>query len=219
MILPARKTPGDLLGSELTGLIDRLLPRRVLLMSSHITSPPGCLRDGSVFGNSILTRVDSGDVNAASSVHCDIDSLPFEDGVFNMVIVNHSVSDQQTAQLTEAQRVLKGGGQIIVIGWGRFGSGPGKQSRDRSSVDARFICRWLRQRNFQIRQCEGFGLRGRPVHLQGRWVKTVLPLADLVMIRALLQSPRAVITPITFNQTQTVGVRSAAFDGVNREAV
>ncbi len=207
--------PGDLLASELNSLVTRLLPHRLLLISADPVSLPGVSTIEGVMVTSIGT---TGPVGACS-VQSSTDSLPFEASTFNMIIVHGLFSSGDSTELNEAQRVLTGGGQLIVIGRGRYVSDSGGQTQKLPALDVRSVCRCLKQRDFRIRQCEGFGFRGRPVRWKKRWQMAALPMADLILIRGQHKQHTHVVTPLRFSEPQTTGVRSAALDGLNREAV
>jgi hypothetical protein len=102
--------------------------------------------------------------------------------------------------IRELARVLTGGGNLVIIGRGRFGSSPGDEHLKIHSLDSKSICRILRQQGFQIRHCEGFGFRGRRAHWAKSWQMPALPLADLIMIRAEYTQNNPILTPINFGQ-------------------
>lgn len=193
----------------------RFRPDRLLVISALPEGFPE-LEEGCA---NLLARVETSHVTGQASLECDAAMLPFGDESFDAVIAHHILADGSEAAFDEIQRVLKGDGQVIIIGRGRFGM-RGEPLRDELPyIDARALCRNLRQRTFQVRQCEGFGVLGRPAHLSGPWQGTALPLSDAVMVRGRHQVQRPVVTHLRFSRPQTAGAQSSAYDGVRRQAV
>lgn len=211
----ADRTPADsLLGDAVCSIIQRLHPRRVLAISAHPDGMPEL--DAACTG--LLARVDTRHMSGMASLECRAGMLPFEDQAFNLVIVQHVLCDGNEPELDEIKRILRGDGQVIAIGRGRFGMRGEELRNELPHIDARALCRNLRQREFLVRQCEGFGVFGRPAHLAGRWTETVLPFSDAVLVRGQHEVQRPVVTPLRFSRPQTAGMQSTAAEGLRRQA-
>jgi hypothetical protein len=211
----ARPAANLLLESLLTATLARLVPQRLLVISADPGSMPAIDRQTS----GCVATIETAGLTGMASLQCSSELLPFEDGSFNMLIMHHILGDGGEPQLAEAQRVLTGNGQLMVIGRSRFGMRPDNRTSDIPALDVRSVCRNLKRRAFLIRQCEGLGFRGRRVHLQKSWQQLALPFSDLVLIRGRHTRLKPVATPLKFTQPQVAGVRSAALDGLSREAV
>jgi SAM-dependent methyltransferase len=219
---PTPNASGDLLESVLNSTLRQQRPHRVLVGDFQLN----------VFANfetsevktqdrSLLVRVgDSGaaELMISPDIRCRYDELPFEDHSFNMIVLHYPDIAADDGVLDELQRILAGGGQLIILGRGRWGKKT-ELVRFKPSMNAASLSRRLQQKGFQIRQCEGFGIRSLKCHLSKPWQSLGLQLCNQVMIRAEHKSIRPVVTPFRFSQPQAAGVRSAALDGLNREAV
>ncbi|MFT5139194.1 MAG: hypothetical protein ACI9H8_001687 [Lysobacterales bacterium] len=189
-------TPEVQLGSILHPLIERLAPRRTLTINAGA-------KEFTTFGaqsDGLLVKVEIGRYSGKPSVRCNSRNLPFEGNAFNMIMLNHMYGMKEAADILELRRVLAGGGNLIIIGRGRYGSVTDIESPKTPLFDYKSICRLLRQQGFQISQCEGFGFRGRQVHWEKNWQMVALPLADLIMIRAKYSQNSHIVTPIRFGQ-------------------
>lgn len=204
-------TPLQSLERGLDAQLRRLHPQRLLLISARAEECPAVPELAGMY----LAPLDcSGDL-AAGVLSCRLSALPFESRVFDVVILHQLISDGREAVLLEAQRVLKAGGQLLVIGCGRFG-GAGKA---RPGLRARRLCQILRRRSFQIRQCEGLGWRGRAVSLDAVWQQPLLTLCELVLVRARHHDHEAMVTPLRFSRPGPSAARGAALDSLSRQAV
>ena len=95
-----------------------------LLEIHHPAAPrfdPGFLHTASeLFGLSIRLSQD-GQSGPEQRVRCESTQLPFQDGVFQMVVLHHVVSDGREVELAEAVRVLARDGVLILLGLNRMG--------------------------------------------------------------------------------------------------
>lgn len=209
---PQDKTaPLQSLERGLDAQLRRLHPQRLLLISARSAECPALPE---LAGMYLAPLNCSGDL-AGGVLSCRVSALPFEARVFDVVILHQLISDGREAVLDEAQRVLKAGGQLLVIGCGRFG-GAGKTG---PGLRARRLCHALRRRAFQIRQCEGLGWRGRGVSLDAAWQRPLLAFCELVLVRARHQDHEPVVTPMRFSQPGPTAARGAALDSLCRQAV
>ena len=155
----------------------------------------------------------------ANSVFCEFDSLPFEDGAFNIVVAHHVLGEKLPGDLEELQRVLSHGGQLLIIGRGLLDIKGRFRADSPAALNLYSTQHLLRRRGFRIISCEGFGIFGMNVRLNRSWQKLFLPFSDRVLIRAQHHINKHVATPLRFSSPQAAGVRSAALDSLNREAV
>jgi SAM-dependent methyltransferase len=206
-----KTTPLRFLERGLDTNLRRLHPQRLLLISARSAECPALPE---LAGMHLAPLNCSGDL-AGGVLSCRVSALPFEARVFDVVILHQLISDGREAVLIEAQRVLKAGGQLLVIGCGRFG-GAGKAG---PGLRAQRLCQTLRRRAFQIRQCEGLGWRGRGVSLGAAWQRPLLEFCELVLVRARHQDHEPVVTTLRFSRPGPSAARGAALDSLSRQAV
>lgn len=206
-----KAAPLQSLERGLDAQLRHLHPQRLLLISAR---PDECPAVPELAGMYLAPLNCGGDL-AGGVLNCRASALPFEARVFDVVILHQLISDGREAVLDEAGRVLKAGGQLLVIGCGRFGgadqAGPG--------LRARRLCLTLRRRNFQIRQCEGLGWRGRGVSLGASWQLPLLAFCELVLVRARHRDHEPMVTPLRFSRPGPRAARGAALDSLSRQAV
>ena len=206
-----KPAPLQTLERGLDAQLRRLHPHRLLLISARSAECPALPE---LTGMHLAPLSCSGD-RSGGVLSCRLSALPFEARVFDVVILHQLISDGREAVLDEAQRVLKAGGQLLVIGSGRFGgagrAGPG--------LRAQRLCQALRRRAFRIRQCEGLGLRGGGVCLDASWQRPLLAFCELVLVRARHHDHEPMLTPLRFSRPGPTAARGAALDSLSRQAV
>lgn len=214
MVAQPKPDIDTILDLQLGEIVARLRPRNLLLIGTCLEALP---QDSL---NSIALKVDieSKGNSARGSLVCHTGSLPFRDEEFDMVLVQHMLSNGQEPELEEACRVIRPGGQLLMIGAGRFCGARKKQDREQPSMNVGSILRNVRSRDFEIKQCEGFGMRGRPVHLDARWQKPLLRFSNLILIRGRHRGNHPMVTPLRFGRPGGASVRVPALDGLNRES-
>ena len=121
-------------------------------------------------------------------LECVSSALPFQDGVFQKVILYLVVVDGAESELDEACRVLAPGGELLVLGLNR-GSWSGMWRYRKGPVPRMRIAdvkNSLRVHDMEIDHVLGAGLLGRAKPLMDwkRLSGIALPLADLVVLRA-----------------------------------
>jgi hypothetical protein len=149
-------------------------------------------------------------------ISCKSGQLPFQEGVFRMVVLHHVVSDGFEAELEEACRVLARQGVLIVLGLNRMGWRYHSQGRMRRlpGLAPLKVKRRLEQLGMTMQGFAGAGLVGmsRPMFMSYGLSGLGAPLADLVLLQARHQdSPE--VTPLRFRKTRSVVVQSAANPG------
>lgn len=162
-------------------------------------------------------RLQTADAPAAGAVVCMVDQLPFADGSFDLVILYALLEDGSEELLAEACRTLKAGGQLLLLGHGRFGGCRGNPAH--VALQPGRLCRALDRHSFRVAQCAGLGLRGRPLKLEFRWQRPLLAWCELIAIRARHHDPGTMVTPLRFSRPRATGARGAALDGLSRQAV
>ena len=105
------------------------------------------------------------------------------------------------------------------MGRGRLASKEGVHGQNVTRLNYYNIQKRLEQKSFRISQTTGFGIFGKRVRLDRRWQRPILPVSNLILVKAKYQSHKQVVTPFRFSNPQAAGVRSAAIDGLNREVV
>lgn len=192
-------------------------PRQALVVTSGPEVPPR-------FTTGEETRVvtiDTGSgMDSQASVRCALDSLPFQSRVFDLVLAHHVLCDGDEPALREFERVLEGGGYLVVLGLGywccRF------RFRRRTAPPAAIrpvrLCRALRDRDFDIESCNGQDIAGLRVGSGDGWKAPLVAVSDQVMIVARATGNQHVVTPLRFGRARVAGARAAALDSLSREA-
>jgi SAM-dependent methyltransferase len=149
-------------------------------------------------------------------LHCESRQLPFQDGVFQMVVLHHVVGKGNEPELAECIRVLARDGVLILLGLNRLGWRYGTQNRIRRlpglaplKVKARLEALGMTMQGFA-----GAGLCGmrRPEWMCKGLSSIGAPVADLVILQARhADSPE--VTPLRFRKSRTGVVQSAAMRG------
>lgn len=157
---------------------------------------------------------------AGQKVCCESTRLPFQDNVFQMVVLHHVVRDGLEAELAEACRVTRRDGVLILLGLNRFGW------RYRTQDDIRRLpglAPWkvksrLAELGMNMQGFAGAGLLGgkRPVFMNSGFSSLGAPLADVVILQASHRdSPR--VTPLNFRKASRTIVQSAPMRGLQQQ--
>jgi len=169
-----------------------------------------------------IVRLSTDEFAAAAMIRCRIAELPFEEAVFDLVILHHLVSDGSEAFLSEALRVMTTGGDVVISGLNSSGLrnriGNRKQQLPALKLDR--ICNFLKSQSFSIEQCLLMGLGGlsRPAPT-ATWHGLGMPFADRVVLHGHHQSNIKNASVLRFKPARPAGRRSAALDGCSsREA-
>lgn len=147
---------------------------------------------------------------------CDSGQLPFQDGVFQMVVLHHIVSDGREAELSEACRVLAADGVLILLGLNRLGWRYRTQSRIRRlpGISPLKVKNRLQDLQMSMQGFAGAGLFGfrKPAWMHQGPGSIGAPLADLVMLQAG-HADSTLVTPLRFTKPGAGVVQSAAMRG------
>ena len=177
--------------------------------SAPLFDPVFLHTESEAFGTSISLNQQA-DRGFDQKVHCETGQLPFQDGVFRMVVLHHVVARGDEPELAECIRVLAANGVLILLGLNRMGWRYRTQNSIRRlpglaplTVKARLEALGMTMQGFA-----GAGLCGmkRPA-----WMYRGL-IADLVILQARhADSPE--VTPLRFRKTRAGVVQSAAMRG------
>lgn len=150
------------------------------------------------------------------SVRCRSAQLPFQDGVFNMVVLHHVIGDGDEPELAEAARVLARNGVLLLLGLNRLGWRYRTQDgspRLPGLAPLRVKLR-LDAIDMVMQGFAGAGLAGRqrPVFLNDGLPGLATPFADLVLLQAHHRDSPGV-TPLRFSKPRSAVVQSAPMGG------
>jgi SAM-dependent methyltransferase len=208
-----RLAEGLLRGSGRTGVRGNLLELR------HPAAPafdPTLLHSApEAFGLSLSLSRDgrSGD---GQRICCDTAQLPFQDGVFNMVLLHHVIGSGGEAELAEAARVLARSGVLLVLGLNRLGWRYHTQDElQRLPGLAPFkVKARLEQLDLTMQGFAGAGLGGarRPIFMRDGLPGLVTPFADLLLLQAGHRHGPEVM-PLRFGKPRSTVVQSAPMRG------
>jgi SAM-dependent methyltransferase len=204
---------GLLRGAGRTGVKENLL--EVHHPSAPLFDPVFLHSASEIYGVSISL---SQDINSGPNekVRCDSDQLPFQDGVFQMVVLHHIISNGREPEMAEAVRVLAANGVLILIGLNRLGWRYRTQDRIRRlpGMAPLKVKTGLEKLQMRMQGFAGAGLGGmkRPASMHKGIGSIGAPFADLVLLQAVhANSPG--VTPLRFRKPGSGVVQSAAMRG------
>ncbi len=190
-----------------------------LLEIHHPSAPlfdPVLLHAASGYGGLTISLSQDEDDPGERKIRCAADQLPFQDRVFQTVVLHHIVSNGSEPELEEAVRVLTRDGVLILLGLNRMGWRYRFQERAGKlpgmsplKVKARLESLCMTMQGFA-----GAGLGGmkRPAWMNSGFASLGAPLADIVLLQARrANSPE--VTPLRFEKPRTGVVQSAAMRG------
>lgn len=214
MVSQQKQTIDEILRLQLGDIIGQLRPRNLLLIGAGLDG----LDQESLKGSGFQVRLESRGNTADGSLVCRTCSLPFGTHEFDLAVVYHLLSDGLEPELEEACRVIRPGGQLLVVGAGRFSGANKNQGREQPSMNVQSIIRQMRSQDFEIRTCQGIGLRGRALRLDAGWHAPFLKFSNLILIRGRHQGNHPMVTPLRFSRPASGSVRMPALDGLSRES-
>ncbi len=170
-----------------------------------------------------VVRISNAEPSGDGMLCCRISALPFEEAAFDLVVLQHLVSDGSESFLAEALRVLAAGGDIVISGLNSSGLRTRLVNRKRQVPALKLdkVCKLLKSQSFNIEQCLLMGLGGfsRPAPIS-TWYGLGFPFADRVVLHGHHQSNIKNGHILRFRQLKTPGRTAAALDGCSsREAV
>ena len=134
-----------------------------------------------------LIRLSEEQHGSDAVLHCRLEALPFEDDVFELVVVHHLISDAGDRILAEALRVLAPGGDVVISGLNstglRYRFGNRKNRFPGIRLDRVF--NQLKSESLEIKECKLMGIAGlsRPAP-KAAWHGLGFPFADRVALHA-----------------------------------
>jgi SAM-dependent methyltransferase len=168
-------------------------------------------------GYGLSISLTQGDCSGAGQrICCSSAQLPFQDGVFSLVVLHHVIGDGDEAELDEAARVLARNGVLLLLGLNRLGWRYRAQDGVRRlpglaplKVKARLDALDMVMQGFA-----GAGLAGRqrPTLLNDGLLGLAAPFADLVLLQAHHRDSPGV-TPLRFRKSRSAVVQSAPIRG------
>jgi SAM-dependent methyltransferase len=163
-----------------------------------------------------IIRLSSNELSDDGLLRCRLEALPFEESVFDVVILHHLVSDGRDPFLAGILRVVTEGGDIVISGLNSTGLRNRISNRNQRmpALQLDRICHFLKSHSFDIENCLTMGLAGfsRPA-LKATWFGMGLPFADRVVLHGHHQSNIKNASVLRFKQAQLAGLSSAALDG------
>lgn len=168
-----------------------------------------------VMGLSVSLDQDSRS-ESRQAVRCEPAELPFQDGVFQMVVLHHVARDGHEPETAEAVRVLARDGVLVLLGLNRLGWRFRTQGSIRRlpGMSPLKVKRQLAALGMTMQGFAGAGLAGmrRPEWMHSGFASLGAPLADIVLLQARHEnSPE--VTPLKFRNSRAGVVQSAAMRG------
>jgi SAM-dependent methyltransferase len=149
-------------------------------------------------------------------VRCVPAQLPFQDHVFDLVVLHHLVADGGEAELSEAARVLARNGVLLLLGLNRLGWRYRAQGglRRLPGLSLRRMRSRLAELDLELLGLAGAGLAGRngPGYMHTGVGRLAVPLADLLLVQ-VRHRHTAGATPLRFGKPRAVVVQSAPVRG------
>jgi SAM-dependent methyltransferase len=170
-----------------------------------------------------VIRLSNDEFSTDTMLACRISALPFEEAVFDLVILHHLVEDGSEPFLAEVLRVMIEGGDIVISGLNSSGlrNRIGNRKKQLPALKLDRICNFLKSQSFDIKQCllMGWGGFSRPAP-RATWHGLGYPFADRAVLHGHHQSNIHNASILRFKNAKRSGISSAALDGCsNREAV
>jgi len=209
---PPGQSAQRLLKAEvLQPLLERRRPRRVLLLR-HALAADMTLESSWPMQ---VIRLGDGDGPADRPLRCSLAALPFEAGLFDLVVLLHLVGDGSEAVFDEALRVLLPGGELVVSGLNANGMRYrlGNRAERFPGIRMHKVIGRLKSRSFVVVRCLRAGLMGlsEPI-LPCDWHGLVLPCADHIVLHAHHHCGSTDGNVPRFQRVRATGATSVAFE-------
>jgi SAM-dependent methyltransferase len=215
----ARVAQQTLVTQLLQPLLARRRPERILVLK-HANAGELLVE---TTGPAQIIRLSTDASYADAGLRCRLEALPFDEAVFDLVILHHLVIDGSEPFLAEALRVMAAGGDVVISGLNSSGLRnrivDRKQGLPALKLDR--ICKFLKSQSINVELCLLMGLGGfsRPAP-KATWHGLGFPFADRVVLHGHHQSNIKSTNILRFKQVQQTGLASAALDGCSkRESV
>lgn len=155
-------------------------------------------------------------MDGSQRVCCASSQLPFQNRVFGLVVLHHVLENGDEPELAEAVRVLRRGGELLILGLNRFGWRYRRQDASDRLPGLAPLCitRRLHAMGMVIQGSAGAGLAGQsaPPFMSRGASRLGLPFADLLMLQARHRDTPEV-TPLRFRKSRASVVQSAPMRG------
>lgn len=210
------QTAQQLLTSRLLQpLIKKRRPQRVLVLKHALAA------DVIVHcSDSTELVILSGEERARGAlIHARLSALPFEDVAFDLIVLQHLISDGSEAVLNEAMRVLAPGGDIIISGLNHAGMDYHSKSQSKKfpAIKINKVSHLLKSNSFTITHSLRAGFAGMawPKAAEG-WQGSSLPFSDRVALQAHHRSGQHTARLSSLEKIRSASVLTALLDAVSR---
>jgi SAM-dependent methyltransferase len=199
-------------------LLARRRPQRILMLK-HSAAKDLQLDPGP--GVQII-RLSRDENWTGSQLKCRLDALPFEEAVFDLVILHHLVDDGAEPFMAEVMRVLIEGGDLVISGLNSSGlrNRLGNRKHQLAALKLDKVYHILKSQSFKVEQCLVMGLGGfsRPAP-KPSWHGLTYPFADRVILHGHHQSNIKNGSILRFEQAHQAGMSPAALDGCSSREI
>jgi hypothetical protein len=199
-------------------LLARRRPQRILMLK-HSAAKDLQLDPGP--GAQII-RLSQDENWTGSPLRCRLDALPFEEAVFDLVVLHHLVEDGTEPLMAEVMRVMIEGGDVVISGLNSSGlrNRIGNRKHQLAALKLDKVSHILKLQSFKVEQCLLMGLGGfsRPAP-KPTWHGFAYPFADRVILHGHHQSNINNASILRFKQAQPAGMSSAALDGCSSREI
>ncbi len=209
------RTAQQLLAAKLLQpLLERCRPQRVLLLK-HCAAPDLQLAPVSPVQ---IIRLSADETADRAVLHGRLCALPLASAAFDLVVLQHLISDGSEEVLAEALRTLAPAGDLVISGlnWAGLRYRVGNRANQFPGLRLSRIIYHLKSRSFKIEHCLRMGLAGlsRPSPTDS-WYGLALPFADWVAVHGHHQSNAGNTSILHFQRAPRGRVSPAALDGVS----
>ncbi len=214
----ARSAQQTLVAQLLQPLLARRRPERILILK-HAAAGDLPLQ---AVNTAQVIRLSTDEFSVDATLRCRIAALPFEEAVFDLVILHHLLGDGSEAFLAETFRVMAAGGDLVISGLNSSGlrNRIANRKQELPALKLNKVCNFLKSHSFNIENCLLMGLAGlsRPAPT-ATWNGLGLPFADRVVLHGHHQSNIKNASILSFKNVRAARVAPAALDGISsREA-
>ena len=203
-----------LLKQLLQPLLARRRPERILVLKQAGASDPPL----DLVSPALIVRINSEQSSMGGPLRCRLDALPFEEAVFDLIIVHHLLRDGCEEFFDETLRVLVAGGDLVISGLNSSGLRNLVENRKNTVAALKLnrVFKFLRAHSFKIEDCLLMGLAGLPWPVTRSSSYGIgLPFADRAVIHGHHQSNIKNASILKFRNSRSARVASAALDGVS----
>lgn len=194
-------------------LMERRRPQRVLILK-HEASPELVIHAGS---SAEVVRLSNEVKPENAQIIARLNAMPFEDVTFDLVIIQHLISDGTEEVLAEATRVLAPGGDMVISGLNRYGLRYHSERKTKRypGIKINRTIFHLNSNLFTIKHCLRSGFLGMSRPLAHESLSGVtLPFADRVVLHARHRSGGQPMRLADLKSARAASVASVALNGL-----